>query len=226
MRNVYHPYYAKDKWKYLIRYKNTQKLTQLLNSGIFAITREDFSQFNPNATHIHYYFGVAENELLVHIIDDVSDKEGNDSKLITKTMAFGINMSSLPEVNNQNPSEVSQKEFLNRAFDWKLLSYNWIEHALQNGTMFEGIINPIGDYKKEFEESNINEIYHFFGLHVDSKSEEQKKNQGLTLMHQVHKDISKYKIDLFCSYLCKKENGIEQNWEVSWPIHSKSTLIN
>lgn len=226
MRNIHHPYHARNEWKYLIRYKNAQKLTHLLNSGTFAITREDMSKFNRDATHIHYYFGVADNELLVHITDNKNDNGADTSWLITKAMTYSVNTSSLPVVNNQNASEVSPKEFLNRAFDWKLLSYNWIEHALENGIMFEGIINPINDYKREFAESNINEIYHFFGLHFESENLRGNKDEVPKIGHQIHGDISKYEIDLFCSYLCKKENGIEQNWEVSWPIHSKATLIN
>lgn len=200
-------------WKTLIDQKDTKEITRLLTSGTFKITRNDYQKLNQNAPNVHYYFGVLNNKLQVYILDSKSDENQSYHNLISIEMDYGIDTSSLQDVNINHESEVTHTEFVDRVFNWTLLGYNWIDHALKTGRMFEGIQNPMKDYMNEFNGSSVNNVYHSFGLHLEKGSN--------TI---IDGDFSNYKIDLFCSYVCKKDTGKEQYWEVSWPTFSDSNL--
>lgn len=206
---------ATKNWKSLIDLKETQKITHLLNNGTFAITRKEYESFDKSSERIHYYFGIINTGLYVFIIDSENDGAKNHSKVLVKKLTYGVDISTLANVKNDSTSEVSVENFLRSVFNWNLLSYNWIEDKLNNDSLFEGISNPKIDLETEFKDPKIQKVYHFLGLHHEDK--EKRINA------EVDSNISKYKLDLFCTYVCKKDNGNEQYWEWSWPYYSDQT---
>ncbi len=213
---------ATKNWKALIDLKETDKITKFLNSGTFTITKEEYNSFDKNSKFLYYYYGVMDTELYVFIIDSENDLKKDHSKVLIKKITYGIDASSLVDVKNDEEPEMDTKEFLQRLFNWNLISYNWIESKLKSDSLFEGIKNPMDDLNtifkdKEGKDTDVKSVYHFFGLHLPDIN----NNNNTKLKVEIESDFSKYEIDLFCFYACRKDKGKEQANEWSVEIFSE-----
>lgn len=217
-----------EEWMNLIKNKDVKTIHKVLNQGRLVVNRREYNFLikelscisdleSESEIRINYYFGIENGQLVSYIIDSNSDNAKDFSRIITTPFKLGVDLSALQEVKIDEKPEMSRKEFLERTYNWNLFSYNWIEDRLngekENG-MFEGISNPISDLAIPFSDPNVDKVYHTLGLYYTGNSND------CDLQTVVHDDLVNYKLDYFCSYICKADRGKEQYLEVSWPTFS------
>lgn len=223
-----------EEWMNLIKNKDVKTIHKLLNQGKLVINRREYDFLikelscisdlkSESEIRVNYYFGIENGQFVAYIIDSYSDNNKDFSRIITKPFKLGVDLSDLKEVKIDVDPEMSKEEFLERVYNWNLFSYNWIEDRLngekENG-MFEGISNPISDLAIPFSEDKVKTVYHTLGLYYIGKSKKSNNSNDCDLQTVVYDDLVNYKLDYFCSYICKEDRGKEQYLEVSWPTFS------
>jgi hypothetical protein len=210
-------------WQDIFKPENAEKISQYLNSGFsFSISRKEYKKMIENGRspeYIYYYFGLREDKLVILVIDDIADKEGDHEKILVSELTNSIIPINSTDLNTEE-YEISHIDAMNRAFVKGMLSTNWINNRFNNYSSKEApyfplIRNSFKDLDKIFKGVSCHDAYHFFGLHhigLGSSGDEKENTTSITY------DFSKYMLDIIITSIVPNTEKRTHDINVSWPV--------